>query len=146
MLKITRDSHTDHNLTAAHLELILARFGERDRFFAEVVDLPENVPALPSALRGPTHGDGPILEDQVYYERRQNREWVSRMVRRAPRMVRRMVVIAGPQGRPGGIILYTAYGGLIVSPREPLDPSVANDPAELERCRAFWSEHALNPE
>jgi hypothetical protein len=153
MFRITSESHTDHNLTLGHLELIRSTFRERTSFFAEVIDIPENLASLPSALHGPTMGDEPVLESEVYYERRGTRTWVSRMVRRAPRMVRKMVVIAGPQSGPtgpdgpGGIILYTAYGGLIASPREPGDPDVIKaGGSELARCTEFWKVHALNPE
>jgi hypothetical protein len=157
-----RASHVDHDLTEAQLRYLLGHFADRDAFFLETIELPEDLGTVPCALYGPSMGDPPIDETQVSYGRRGARAWPSRLVERAPRQTRRVTVIAGPHeelcpschGHELGhsppcdmcdagkithaCVLYTAFGGP-AAPQEADDPT-CKDPAT---SATFWHEHAL---
>lgn len=139
---ITKDSHLDHGLTAAHIALILERFGDVETFTIATVDIPEALPSVECGLYGPLMGDSPIGEYEVIYQKRGNREGLSRMLNRPltgkARPTRKLSVIIGPH--EGQTILYTAFGGP-VAPREPFDPSLS--PEDKKAAEAFWAEHAL---
>lgn len=137
-MQITKDSHLDHNLTAAHVALIKERFGDREAFFIETVELPQELDPLPCQLHGPAVGEAPVPETEVFYEVRGNRPGPSRMVKREPVLVRTMTVIGGPH--EGQCILFTAYGGPC-APREPWDESLDDD--GRREATSFWAEHAL---
>ena len=159
------DSHVDHNLTADQLRYLLDRFADRNAFFLETFELPEDLGSVPCGLWGPIMGDTPVDETEVCHEQRGSRAWPSRLVKRATRPSRQVTVIAGPHDEPcpqcttsawnllhrtdcptcagaGEIkhacILYTAFGGP-ASPQEPGDPS-CKDPAA---SATFWRDHAL---
>ncbi len=135
------DSHLDHSLTAPHVDFILERFKDRDGFFIETVELPENLESLPSGIWGPSAGDPPVAEEDVFYKVRGTRKCATRAVRRPSRPSRLMTVIAGPHdGRP--CVLFTAYGGPC-APREPGDPGISSWD-DIVKARAFWAEHALS--
>jgi hypothetical protein len=129
-MQITSDTHVDHALTPDHLAFILKVFASKEAFFLETIELPEALLALPCSLHGPIMGDPPIPDDEVTFTVRGSRPGPSRMCDRAPRLVRTMTVIGGPDDR-GEMILYTAYGGP-AAPREPWDPSL-DDAQRLER-------------
>jgi len=137
---ITDDSHLDHGLTEDQVAYIMDRFGDREGFFIESFTLPEELGTIASALYGPTAGDAPIHEGDVFYKVRGSRNGQSRMIDAPPREQRRVTVIAGPH--EGATVLYTAYGGPL-APREPFD--VLNEPDEVQReSNTFWAEHALS--
>jgi len=140
-MKITKDSHVDHNLTDSHLRFIEARFGHVEEFFIETVEVPLLLPPLPCGLYGPFMGDEPVEESDVSYVRRGDRSGDSRIVARPQRMVRQMTVIGGPH--EGDIIMFTAYGGPC-APREPWDESLSDE--EREESVSFWKDHALAAE
>jgi len=131
-------SHTDHGLTEAQLAFVLETFADRDAFFIETVELPEDLGTVPCGLHGPLMGDAPVVEAEVTYAKRGDRPWASRLVEREARQVRQLSVIAGPAG-DDSCVLYTAFGGP-VTPREPFD---APD-AEREDSLKVWNEHALS--
>jgi hypothetical protein len=133
---ITKDSHADH-LPEEMLDAILKQYGDKNEFFIDSFELPEGV-EVECGLYGPTCGDPPVPETEVFYARRQGREGDSRLVNRPTRMTRTVTVIGGPH--EGECILYTAFGGPLAE-REPWDPSL--DDAARERAKAFWAEHAL---
>lgn len=137
-LTIHKDSHLDHGLTEAHLRYLQDLLATCTRgAFADTIILPPELPELPCSLYGPTMGDAPIEELNVYYGKRGTRPWYSRLTRLAQRPTRILTVIAGPHdGDP--FVLYTAYAGP-QAPREPGDPQCPNK-AESE---LFWSQHAL---
>jgi hypothetical protein len=138
---ISHKSHLDHNLTFGVLQLILQKFGDREGFSIETLDLPEGV-TLPSGLYGPAAGDAPVPEDAVTRQSRNGRPTLSRMVDRPTRPVKTAVVIMGPDAK-GQTVLYTVYGG-VPAPREPDDASLANaSEAERQESRDFWAVHAL---
>jgi hypothetical protein len=141
-MKIISESHLDHGLSQAHIEWILAKFQERDCFFIETVEMPDQLSQLESAIYGPVVGDEPVSEDCVTYKKRGEREGESRLVDRPTRKTRLLTVIAGPNGE-AGCVLYTAYGGPS-APQEPTDPAIADDPEKLATSKAFWSQHALS--
>jgi hypothetical protein len=140
-MRITNDSHVDHNLSELHLQFILEAFGSREGFFIATLELPEHLAPLPCGLYGPLMGDAPVGEDEVTYVRRGNRPGDSRMTHRQPRKVRQMTIICGPH--EGETIMFTAYGGPC-APREPWDESLST--AEREESVAFWKDHALAEE
>jgi hypothetical protein len=132
-----RDSHVDHNLTEQQLHYLLDRFTDRNAFFLETIELPEQLGTVPCGLWGPIMGDPPVDETEVRHEQRGNRAWTSRIVERQTRQTRRITVIAGPH-EEHACVLFTAFGGP-ASPQEPGDPR-CKDPAA---SAAFWREHAL---
>lgn len=150
---ITRDSHLDHGLTEEHKAYVLHRFGKRDAFFIETVELPDYLPALMSALYGPLAGDDAVPEEvvdtatqglydnpDIAFIRRGVRTHRSRiLVDAKSRPTRLLTVIGGPHGTEP-CILYTAFGGS-ATPKEPSDPTLKPD--EHARSIAFWKEHAL---
>lgn len=141
-MRIVPASHLDHDLTPDHVAWILARFGEREGFFLETVDLPPELGPLPCGLHGPVMGDPPIAHAEAAHVARAHRAWPSRVVDRPYRPSRKLTVIGGPDD-DGSTVLYTAYGGPS-APRELLDPGLAGDPAALAESWAFWAEHALS--
>lgn len=144
MLEIIKGtSHLDHGLTGAHVEWLLSLFKDKNAFFIETVVLPDNELApLECGLYGPTMGDEPIDEGEVFYELRgSGRKWTTRFIKKPMRPTRKLTVIAGPhEDKP--CILYTAYGGP-AAPREPGDTTLQSWEQVLE-ARAFWKVHALS--
>jgi hypothetical protein len=144
MLTIHADSHLDHGLTEAHIAFIVERFADKSEFFIETFDLPETLSPLKSALYGPLAGDAAVVESDVRYAKRGERDGETRLVDLPQRETRTMTVIAGPHGGEP-CILFTSYGGPC-APREPFDPSLAGDEKALAESKAFWAEHALAAE
>lgn len=175
MIKHT-ESHLDHNLTEAQIAHVMERFADRDAFFIETIELPEDLGTVPCGLFGPLVGDEPIVETgDVLRVKRGTRPWFSRCIARFPRPVRTVTVIAGPH-EGHGCIVYTMFGGPL-APREPGD--IRKEMAALEEQRrplmcsddegakaereaihakivalrekraesdAFWAQHALSME
>lgn len=141
-ITILAASHLDHGLTEAQISYLVQvfAFSDRDGFFIETLELPEELGTLPCALRGPLRGEPPIKEDsEVFYEKRGNRPYTSRMVAWETTPTRQVTIIAGPH-EDYSCVLYTAYGGPL-APKEPGDPTLK--PEEREASERFWSEHAL---
>ena len=90
------DSHVDHSLTEDQLRYLLGRFADRQAFFLETIELPEELGTVPCGLWGPLVGDPPVDETCVQYAQRGTRTWTSRMVDRLTRPTRLVSVIAGP--------------------------------------------------
>lgn len=141
-MKITNDSHTDHNLTPAIIQYLLTLFAVRDAFFIETVTLPEEFGTVPCGLHGPITGEPPVPETEVYYETRPPRTYTSRLCRRPSIQTRQVTVIAGPHENEA-CILYTAFGGPL-SPKEPGDTTLS--PEQRAESEKFWAEHALSLE
>lgn len=142
-MKITKDSHLDHELTVGQLDYIKKKFVDRNAFFKETFELPEAAGMVVTRLLGPAVGMAPLTDEKlVRYEVRHNRKCASRLIRvPSERIVTRLVtVIAGPHGTDP-CVLYTAYGGPC-APREPGDPDIKSWD-ELLESRKFWAEHAL---
>lgn len=138
-MKITKNSHLDHSLSPAHVELLLKHFGHIEHFAIQTIDIPLDLPELPCSLRGPACGDPTIHESEVVYEVRGDRAGKSRIsVNHLPKPSRRLTAIMGMH--EGECILFTAYGGP-AAPREPWDPSL--DEEGREESKAFWLSHAL---
>lgn len=138
-MKITDDSHTDHAITPEQMEYIMAKFGHRDAFFIETVDLPPRLGTVPCGLHGPIMGDEAVPESEVSYSQRGEREGDSRMCDRPARQVSQVTLIAGPhEDEP--CILYTAFGGPL-APKEPTDPTI--EEKDLPASKEFWGQHAL---
>jgi len=157
--------HGDHGLQKRHLELIdKALEGWDGQFIKKVVPLEwvtcfsPNMDAgdvtlkeyhyedpLRCELYGPSVGDDPVQEHEVTYKKRGNRPGPSRMIAKAGRTAKNLVIIAGPtdDGEP---MLYTAYGTRAdkPAPQEWWDPSMK--PLEAIESAQFWSQHALSKE
>jgi hypothetical protein len=142
-----KESHLDHGLSPAVVDYIFKRFADRQAFFIETFELPEEYGTVPCGLYGPAMGDGPIMDLHTesspywapYYAKRGNREYASRVINKGARPTRMVTVIAGPH-EEHACILYTAFGGPI-TPKEPNDPTLAPD--KREESEKFWREHAL---
>jgi hypothetical protein len=153
-MKLHKDSHLDHGLSAQQLAHVLLMFEGRDGFFTETITLPEELGTVPCALFGPCMGDKPIPSFVVEMQQRGDRSYKSRVITIGTdgakildmkRRVNTLSVIAGPHdGHP--CVLYTVFGGPI-APREPGDPThsdgTAKGRAALAESIAFWAEHAL---
>lgn len=137
---IHKDSHVDHGLTQSQIDFLVSLFADRDAFFIETVELPEELGTVACGLHGPAMGDAPIPDNEIFWYKRGNREYTSRMCHRGMRQVRTVSVIAGPHDGHA-CVLYTAFGG-------PVAPQEFNDPTckDLLKSQAFWSEHALGTE
>lgn len=140
MLVVHKDSHLDHGLTEAHLQMVRARFADREGFFIETFEIPAELAALQCALHGPVMGDEPIPEAECSYSTR-NTGGRMRLCQRAARETRQMTVIAGPHDGES-CVLYTAFGGP-VAPKAPGDEDL-RDEAKIAESIEFWSRHALS--
>lgn len=156
-MRLHKDSHIDHGLTARQLAHVLLLFAGRDAFFKETITLPDDLGTVPCALFGPIMGDEPIPSFLVEMKSRGTRAYSSRMLSRfdpvgtdwiklgtkhlsTKRTVNTLTVIAGPHdGYP--CVLYTTFGGPI-APKESGDSTLC-DATEIAESIAFWSEHAL---
>jgi hypothetical protein len=134
-LVILPESHMDHGLSKDVLDYIVDKYKDRAEFFIDTFTLPGHLGQVPSGIYGPIVGDPPVEEEDVYYAKRGDRAYPSRMVPWPVRESKTITVIAGPHGNHK-CVLYTAFGGPL-TPREPGDPQ---SDAESEK---FWSEHAL---
>lgn len=141
-MKIVKDSHLDHALSKAQIELIEKKFADRDGFFLETFELPPELGTIPCGLYGPIMGDAPVPEEEVEYQIRGDRKGASRMVSRPPRDVSSVTVIAGPHG-DDVCVLYTAFGGPCM-PKEPWDESLSAE--DKVKSEDTWSKHALSLE
>jgi hypothetical protein len=97
-IKILPASHVDHGVPVGTLQYALEYFANRDKFFAEVIHLPDGFPGVPSGLYGPLAGDDPVEERDVRYIVRLGRRCSSRMVERVDRLVR---TLRYRRSRPG---------------------------------------------
>lgn len=93
---IHKDSHTDHAINSDQWKHILEQFKDRSSFFIETIELPEHLGHVMNGLYGPSCGDKPVPEDEVYYAKRGDRAWKSRMTAMPARPTRFVRVIAGP--------------------------------------------------
>ena len=160
MFIIIPDSHLDHDLTLDHVRCVLQHCRERSEFFIESITLPDTLPALPCALRGPAVGTVPILDADVIMRPRSGRAWPSRLIADPHKPIARQRVTSSPLptaaasatvhtriltviGGPSAdlpCVLYTMYGGP-VAPREVGDPSLPE--GDRAAAEAFWGVHAL---
>jgi hypothetical protein len=140
MLVVHKDSHLDHGLTEAHLQMLRDRFADREGFFIETFEIPAGLAALQCALHGPVMGDPDVPETECSYTLR-NTGGRMRRCRREPRDTRLMTVIAGPHDGQS-CVLYTAFGGP-QAPRAPGDEDL-KDEAQIAESNEFWSRHALS--
>lgn len=139
---ITNESHLDHGgLTIAHLRYVLKQFGERDGFFIEQIEFPDELGELDCGLYGPIMGDEPVTTDIVIGEQKRDSGGVARIVDLPPRRTRKAVVIAGPR-KSHDCVLFTVYGGPL-APRQPGDESLESE-ADIAESADFWSQHALS--
>jgi len=134
------DSHLDHGLSEAHVDWLLNQFADKNEFFIDTVELPEELAPLQSGIHGPIVGDDPVPESEVHYACRGDRPGESRLCSRPERPTQLVTVIAGPHDGQD-CVLFTAYGGPC-APREPTDPDVPAE--EKAACEEFWASHALS--
>ena len=157
MISIHKDSHIDHSIPRSVIDHVRMHFKNRTEFFVETLEYPEEEtlctsldnwrnPGQPYQSRLPPvacalHMDVP--EAEVFYERRGERGWDSRLCNREVRMVREVTIVAGPHpdDKEAGMILFTIYGGP-AAPREPGDTSLEAE--ALEESKAFWKTAALS--
>ena len=145
-ISIHTDSHTDHSIPEIVQGYVLVQFDDRESFFVETVTYPESaesvsgpvdLPAVPCDL----HLNVP--DNECRHAPRGDREYASRLCRRAPRMVREVTIVAGPhpEDPDAGMIVFTMYGGP-AAPQEPGDPRLPED--RRAESVAFWSRAALS--
>jgi hypothetical protein len=139
-MKIGENSHLDHGLSKEVMAHIEKLFGDRNSFFIETVELPEELGTVECGLHGPSVGDSPVPDTECTLEVRGTRGGPSRLCSRQTRQTRQLTVIAGPAGDEP-CILYTAFGGPS-APREPWDSGL--DEHRKVESAAFWAVHALS--
>lgn len=133
-----KESHVDH-VPQAVIDFVLDKFLDKNGFFIETFELPDELPTLENALYGPICGDKAIGEVQATYGRRGDRDYESRLIDKPVRQTSICTVIGGPHdGHP--CVLYTVFGGPQAA-KEVNDPTLK--PEEREDSITFWSEHAL---
>ena len=137
-MKRIEESHVDHGLSDEQLAHVMELFKDKDAFFIETIELPEELGTVPCGLHGPVMGDEPVAEDEVSYKPRNGRPYDSRLCPRESRQVRQVSVIAGPNG-DDPCVLYTAFGGP-VAPQELGDEGCR----DIDESKKFWAEHALS--
>lgn len=142
---VVEASHLDHNLRPKQLHWLLEQ--DISAFPANeagvriiTLELPEELGNVEVGLHGPVMGDMAVTEEQVYYGRRGDREWCSRLVSRAPRRTQELTAIVGPYADVE-TALFTVYGGPY-APREVEDPALSEQDKLV--AQTFWSEHALS--
>ena len=136
------ESHLDHNLSEEQLAFVLAQ-DPTDKGDPEspvkvfTVDMPADLGTLECGIHGPSMGDAPVAESEVFYKVRGDRAGSSRLVDRAPRQTSKVTIVAGPHD---GLdwVLFTSYGG----PAAPREVFQDDSPATVK----FWAEHALSAE
>ena len=133
-------AHMDHGLTLEQEKFVAGEieqreFASRREPEAWLVRLPRALGTVPSALYGPDAGDPPVPDAVIRWRQRADRPWASRCVEWPQREIDTLVIVA----RAGRLI--TAYGGPVVSPREPWDVWLP----EHDRHAAlyWWRQHAL---
>lgn len=154
-------SHPDH-MPGATLAVIceLCRDGAATTavppeagIFIGKVELPDHLPDLRNALRGPASGEAPVNEPCVFYGVRGGRPNLSRLTRLPSQPTRYATVIVGnleadDDGSYRGT-LFTAFGDnppgdYTIAPQEPGDPFAPTDEQALAERVAFWRDHALS--
>lgn len=140
------ESHMDHGFTQAQWDHIFSKYADRTAFFIDTLELPEGLGTVTNELYGPSAGDAPVDEDDVFYAPRGTRSNLSRLVNQPKRPTRFVRVIAGPHEEKcdpahhwpkqcilcegAGVIkhpciLYTAYG--VASLNMPAAPKEVGD-------------------
>jgi hypothetical protein len=165
-MKKHAESHMDHGFTQEQWDYIFAKYADQTAFFIDTLELPEALGTVVDELYGPSAGDPPVAEVDVFYGKRGERAWSSRLTMLPKRKTRFVRVIAGPhEGEP--CILYTAYAvSSIDMPQAPKEPGdleaqivaakaaydvttdglekLARLEAQLSESKIFWSTHALS--
>lgn len=89
-------SHMDHGFTETQWAFIFAKYADKTAFFIDTFELPEDLGTVTNELYGPTAGDLPIAEQDVFYAKRGDRKWDSRLIELPKRPTKFVRVIAGP--------------------------------------------------
>lgn len=140
------ESHMDHGFTKAQWDYIFAKYSDKTAFFIDTFELPEDLGTVTNELYGPSAGDSPVAETDVFYGKRGERAWDSRLTMLPKRPTRFVRVIAGPHEEKcdpahhwpkqcilcegegvikHACILYTAYG--VASLDMPAAPKEVGD-------------------
>ena len=93
-MKKHAESHMDHGFTQAQWDFIFAKYADKTEPFRDTFELPAYLGTVSSELYGPSVGDSPIAEDDVFYARRGVRPWKSRLTMLPHRPTRFIRVIA----------------------------------------------------
>ena len=134
-----KESHTDH-YSPTVINHILTLFKDREGFFIETFELPENFGTSPCHLHGPTTGEEPVSDAEAEMRTREGREGLHRMCDREPGQTQVCTVIAGPHDGED-CVLFTVYPGPL-APKSPNDPSLKEE--EKAESTKFWDAHALS--
>lgn len=138
--------HDDHFLNEEQKSYVhrkvLANNPEDGKVFEYEVVLPEHLcDGLVTAMYGTSEGDSPVMECEVFYAKRGNREWQDRMIELPMRPTKRVQAIGVVIEKENKILYFTIYGGAY-APQNPKDPS-NRDP---EGAKKHWACHALSHE
>lgn len=145
-MKIIAESHLDHGLSPAHIELIERCYKDEQCQLGTIVatfTVPPGMSELYSTLRGPSVGDRELEHSEVFYRIRGTREGATRFCYWPPKVTREITAVMGimPGGEHAGqAVLFTAYPGP-QAPREPWDSSMSEK--QKAESVAFWAKHAL---
>ena len=92
-LKIHPNSHLDHGLSGQQVEFVLQAFKDKTGFFIATITLPDSLGKVACGIHGPSMGDLPVPESEVFYSKRGNRIGKSRMCKRLPRLAATMLTL-----------------------------------------------------
>lgn len=95
-MKKHAESHMDHGFNSDQWAFIFTKYADKTEFFIDTFELPEGLGTVTNELYGPSAGDPPVLESEIVWEKRGDREWYSRLVLKPKRPTRFVRVIAGP--------------------------------------------------
>ena len=138
--------HDDHFLNQEQKDYVhrqvQANNPQDGAVFTYEIVLPERLcSGLVTAMYGTEEGDNPIMENEVFYAKRGDREWQDRMINKPMRPTNRVQAIGVVIEEENKILYFTIYGGAY-APQNPADPK-NRDP---EGAKAFWKTHALSHE
>lgn len=142
MYTITKCFHADHGVTPDTMKWALEQIEPEQGFFLKTITLPDFHPGLTNNLYGPSCGDLPVKGEVLVRDEKDEWRGATPFVNLPPRSTRLLTVI-GMVDEAKDVALFTCYGGPAAE-RVPSDPSIAHDPAAIEKAKKFWSEHALS--
>ena len=137
-MRIKKIYHSDHGISERDILSVVELLAPKDGLFV-LCDNPGG--SYWCGLYGPLMGDNAVGESKVTYERRGDRENLSRMIDLPYRKTAWVTVIGVREG--DDLTIYTSYGGKPAE-REPGDPTIAGNAALIDNAERFWAVHALS--
>lgn len=139
--------HDDHGITDGQMEFIrnvvvndeTIEYDEgTNGFFKREIEITDDsLLPVPCGLYGPAMGDEPVTDDQVFFLKRNDRQWYDRCISAPVRPVAYVQVI-GQKNENENFTVFTVFGGPL-APQNPSDPTNKDPKAAAQ----WWQVHAL---